>query len=174
MCICIIGPGAQPPTVRTSGTDVDQVLTSFPANISFMINDDLAALEDMEMYTLTLIPSDPSITINQATKKITILDNDGKLHHLCRLMGFWLYTHIYCRKCSYRLVYICFFSSAGIFVGFPYKEITFDASAVGNATMLVFGEALKSFTVDYVHGIYITIDQYYTLCMYVCDLHEMS
>ena len=31
--------------------------------------------------------------------------------------------------------------------------MTFDASAVGTATMLVFGEALQNFTVNYVHGI---------------------
>ena len=75
-----LGPGVQPPTVRTSGTSVSQILTSFPANISFMINDDLTALEDMEIYTLTLIPSDPSIDIVQDTSQIIILDDDGKLH----------------------------------------------------------------------------------------------
>ena len=76
----LLGPGAQPPTVRTSGTDVDQELIFFPAKISFIINDDDAALEDIEIYTLRLIPSDPSITINQATSQIIILDDDGKLH----------------------------------------------------------------------------------------------
>ena len=34
----------------------------------------------MELYTLILIPSDPSITINQATSQIIILDDDGKLY----------------------------------------------------------------------------------------------
>ena len=73
-----IGPGAQPPTVRTSGTDVDQMLTSFPVDVSFPYIDDVAALEDVEIYTLTLIPSDPSIIINQASCQINVLDNDGK------------------------------------------------------------------------------------------------
>ena len=67
----------------TSGTAVNQVLTSFPANVSFVINDDLVALEDMEIYTLSLIPSDPSIVITQATSQITILDNDGGMLHTC-------------------------------------------------------------------------------------------
>ena len=95
--VYIIGPGAQPPTVRTSGTDVDQVLTSFPADVFFPIIDDSAALEDMEIYTLTLIPSDPSIDIVQDTSQITILDNDGKLHQVChlqRLMHSWLHVYI--------------------------------------------------------------------------------
>jgi hypothetical protein len=108
------GPGTQPPTVRISGTDVDEMLTSFPATVTFDINDDDAALEDIEMYTLVLIPSDPSITISQNTSRIFILDDDE------------------------------------IIVGFPYEEMTFEASDVGNATMHVFGEALQSFTVNYV------------------------
>ena len=66
--------------MRTSGTDVDEVLASFPADVSFVINDDLAALEDMEIYTLTLIPSDPSIVIVQNTSQITISDNDSELY----------------------------------------------------------------------------------------------
>ena len=66
--------------MRISGTDVDQVLTSFPAVVSFVINDDLVALEDIEIYTLMLIPSNPSIVINQNKSQINILDNDGKLH----------------------------------------------------------------------------------------------
>ena len=32
--------------------------------------------------------------------------------------------------------------------------MTFDASAVGNVTMVVFGEALQSFTVNFVQGTY--------------------
>ena len=142
-CTCIIGPGTQPPTVRTSGTNVDQVLTSFSANISFVINDDLAALEDMEIYTLTLIPSDSSFNIVQDTSQITILENDGKLH-IC--------THM-CTAESAVIDGIYLFFSAEINVGFPYEEMTFDASAVRNATMFVFGEALQSFTVNFVHGI---------------------
>ena len=79
MNVSAIGPGPQP-TVRTSGTNVDEVLTSLPADVSFVIIDDLAALEDMEIYTLILIPSDPSIDIVQDTSQITILDNDSKLY----------------------------------------------------------------------------------------------
>ena len=44
-------------------------------------------------------------------------------------------------------------------VGFPYEEMTFEASAVGNVTMVVFGEAAQSFTVNYVQGkVLCTID----------------
>ena len=57
-------------------------------------------------------------------------------------------TRVYCTKYNHIV-----FSFAEIIVGFPYEEMTFDASAVGNATMLVFGEALQGFTVNYVHGI---------------------
>ena len=32
--------------------------------------------------------------------------------------------------------------------------MTFEASAVGNVTVLVFGEALQSFTVNFVEGTY--------------------
>ena len=74
----LLGSETQPPTVRISGTDVDEMLTSFPATVTFTINDDDAALEDIEMYTLVLIPSDPSITISQNTSRIFILDDDGK------------------------------------------------------------------------------------------------
>ena len=62
----------------TSGTVVDQQITSFPADITFRINDDEAALEPDEMYQLTLIPNDPSIIIDQPTADITILDDDSK------------------------------------------------------------------------------------------------
>ena len=82
--ICIynlLGPGAQPPTVRTSGTSVNEELTSFPAVVSFPIIDDDAALETVEKYLLSLIPSDPSIIINQSTSEIVILDDDGKSLH---------------------------------------------------------------------------------------------
>ena len=44
-------------------------------------------------------------------------------------------------------------SPAEIIVGFSYEEMTFEASTIGNATMLVFGEALQSFTVNYIQGI---------------------
>ena len=37
-------------------------------------------------------------------------------------------------------------------VGFPYEEMTFEASAVGNVTIMVFGEALQSFAVNFVQG----------------------
>ena len=72
-----IGPGAQPTGV-ISGTDVDETLTSFPVDVSFPLIDDVVALEDVEIYTLTLIPSDPSIIINQASCQINVFDNDGK------------------------------------------------------------------------------------------------
>ena len=77
--ILLPGPGAQPSTVRTSGTDVNLVLTSFPVEISFPIVDDDGAIETVERYSLSLIPSDPSITLNQATSQIVILDDDGML-----------------------------------------------------------------------------------------------
>ena len=80
--IILPGPGAQPSTVRTSGTSVNEELTSFPANISFPIIDDEVALETVERYSLSLIPSDPSITINQFMSEIVILDDDGKLRTL--------------------------------------------------------------------------------------------
>ena len=53
---------------------------------------------------------------------------------------------------NYMHVYTCI-SPAEIIFGFPYEEMTFNASDVGNATMHVFGEALQSFTVNYVQGI---------------------
>ena len=62
-------------------------LTSFPANISFPIIDDDVALETVERYSLSLIPSDPSITINQSMSEIVILDDDGKLHIIIRYSG---------------------------------------------------------------------------------------
>lgn len=65
--------------VIISGTDVNQSLTSFPMSVSFIINDDETAIEAVERYSLRLIPSDPSITINQATAEIFILDDDRKL-----------------------------------------------------------------------------------------------
>ena len=74
---CNIGPGRQPGAVLTSGTDVDMVITSFPATITFPLIDDEGALEPVETYQLTLIPSDPSIIINQPTANISILDEDG-------------------------------------------------------------------------------------------------
>ena len=64
--------------VRISGTDVSETLTSFPATITFTINDDEAAVEAVERYSLTLIPSDPAISINPATTEILILDDDSK------------------------------------------------------------------------------------------------
>ena len=36
-----------------------------------------------------------------------------------------------------------------ILVGFPYEEMTFPASAIGNATLKVFGQAQQGFTVNY-------------------------
>ena len=59
----------------------------------------------------------------------------------------YMYTHVYC-----SVIVFGYISSAVIIVGFPYKEMTFNTSAVGNATMLVFGDARQSFTVNYVHG----------------------
>ena len=82
--VCIynlLGPGTQPPTVRTSGTSVNEELTSFPAVVSFPIIDDDAALETVERY-LFLITSDPSFIINPAMSEIVILDDDGKFHTL--------------------------------------------------------------------------------------------
>ena len=76
----IIGPGAQPPTVMTSGTNVNQVLSSFPANVSFVINDDLVALEEREMYRLLLVDVSPAVVLLNPTSLITILDNDGMLY----------------------------------------------------------------------------------------------
>ena len=75
------GPGMQT-GVRISGTDVSETLTSFPATISFPINDDDAAVEAVERYFLTLIPSDPAISINPATTEIVILDDDSKQQNM--------------------------------------------------------------------------------------------
>ena len=63
----------------TSGTDVNMQLTSFPAEVSFTITDDDAALEPVERYTLSLTSSDPSITISQAEAEIVIIDDDSEL-----------------------------------------------------------------------------------------------
>ena len=41
---------------------------------------------------------------------------------------------------------------AGIVVGFEYETKSFDEGAVGDATVLVFGEALQGFSVVYVQG----------------------
>ena len=85
MCLPVVvlhplpGPGAQPSTVRTSGTSVNEKLTSFPAEISFPIIDDDVALETVERYPLSLITSDPSITISRSMSEIVIIDDDGKL-----------------------------------------------------------------------------------------------
>ena len=76
-----LGPGTQPGSVITSGTAIDVTLTSFPANVSFNIIDDRAALEPVERYTLTLVPSDPSVIINQGTADIAIIDDDSKSCH---------------------------------------------------------------------------------------------
>ena len=39
-----------------------------------------------------------------------------------------------------------------IIVGFPYEEVTFEASAVRDVIMIVFGEALQSFVVNFIQG----------------------
>ena len=75
------GPGVQA-GVRISGTDVSETLTSFPATVSFTINDDEAAVEAVERYSLTLIHSDPAISINPATTEIVILDDDSKQQNM--------------------------------------------------------------------------------------------
>ena len=79
-CVCVIGPGAQPPTVITSGTDVNQVVSSFPVDVSFVINDDLAALEEREIYLLLLVDVSAEVELVNVSSLITILDNDGMLY----------------------------------------------------------------------------------------------
>ena len=71
--------------MRTSGTDVNQVLSSFPANVSFVINDDLAALEGPEVFALMLTDTPGSVVLDPVTSLITILDNDGRLHTCTRV-----------------------------------------------------------------------------------------
>lgn len=63
--------------VVTSGTDVNETITSYPAMVSFSIINDSIALEDDEQYSLTLIASDPSITVERATTLIVIQDDDS-------------------------------------------------------------------------------------------------
>ena len=77
-----IGPGRQPGSVITSGSRIDQSLTAFPARVEFPITDDDAALEPVERYSLTLVRSDPSIILNQATAEINIIDDDGRSYNI--------------------------------------------------------------------------------------------
>ena len=52
-----------------------------------------------------------------------------------------------------------------IIVGFPYEEITFEASAVENVMMIVFGEARQSFVVNFIQGtVYVHYYIYFCTC----------
>ena len=89
--------------MRTSGTSVNEELTSFPAEISFPIIDDDVALETVERYSLSLIPSDPLVIINQATSEIVILENDGKLHRVTRFVVYIIsYMRVFVLPSLYR------------------------------------------------------------------------
>ena len=72
-------PGA---TLFQAGVRMSETPTSFPATVSFTINDDEAAVEAVERYSLTLIHSDPAISINPATTEIVILDDDSKQQNM--------------------------------------------------------------------------------------------
>ena len=140
---------------------MNEEMTSFPAEISFPIIDDEVALEKAERYSLRLITSDPLIIINQATTEIVILDDDGKLyiHHRQQLELLHLLLHIPVPPFT------------EIIIGFPYEEIAFEASAVANAKMIVFGEAQQSFVVNFIQGIsysflYVVT---YICCMVCCE-----
>ena len=79
-----LGPGSQPSTVVISGTDVSSSVMfaaggSLQRNLSFTINDDDVALEDIESYQLrfgSTNPSDRVTTGNPTT--VGIIDDDRK------------------------------------------------------------------------------------------------
>ena len=83
------GPINQPPTVVVSGKNISETLT-FTAGGSqlvsvspFTITDDTTALEDVEMYPLTV--SGPSITedvVIGPASMVRITDDDGKPFHV--------------------------------------------------------------------------------------------
>lgn len=77
--IYYLGPEAQA-NVVTSGVAVSETLNSFPATVSFTLIDDDTSIEAVERYFLTLVPSDPSIPINQLMAEIVIIDEDRRFH----------------------------------------------------------------------------------------------
>ena len=51
-----------------------------------------------------------------------------------------------------------------LIVGFPYDVMTFEASAVGNVIMILFGEARQGFVVNFIQGIY----------LYMCTIEHLG
>ena len=101
--------------VITSGTDVDETFTSFPASVSFSISDDAIALEDDERYSLTLIASDPSIIVERATTLIVIQDDDSTYNSIgyhvmyITIVGCIVPCHTYS---SHPILCLCFLPSS--------------------------------------------------------------
>ena len=91
LMLCDSGPDLNMAGVRISGTHVSQLVTS-PATVMFDITDDAVAVEVDEKYFLTLIPTDPSVIVQEPMTKITITDNvDSKSAtriglHICCLI----------------------------------------------------------------------------------------
>ena len=69
----ITGPSLNP-AWTVSGADVSRMVT-LPANVTFELTDDSVALEETEVYTLTLLFRDYVVDITT----INIIDDDSKL-----------------------------------------------------------------------------------------------
>ena len=72
--IYISGPCPSMDGVHISGTDVLQLVTS-PSTVLFNIIDDDIAFEAPEIYSLTLLPTDPTVIVQERMTNI-IITND--------------------------------------------------------------------------------------------------
>lgn len=72
------GPNTNVAGVRFSGTKVDAVVTvpaRGPVTVTFNITDDMVSGEADEIYSLAMIPTDPTVVIQQRFTTIIITDD---------------------------------------------------------------------------------------------------
>ena len=76
--------------MRLSGTDVNQMVTSLPATVTFNITDDAVSVEVNETYPLTLMVADTTVLIEELMTTIVITDDVDStciiLRMQCRLL----------------------------------------------------------------------------------------